>query len=109
MATVYPFRALRPAAGLAEQIAAVPYDVVNRAEAKALAADNAISFLHVTKPEIDLDENLSPYDDAVYAQGGKALADLLDNGSLVQDEKPCFYAYALTMNGRTQTGIVCCA
>ncbi len=109
MATIHPFRALRPRNELAAQVAAVPYDVVNRAEAKSLAHGNALSFLHVTKPEIDLPDSLDPYDDRVYTQGAVALNQLLQEGALLEDEKPCLYAYALTMAGRTQTGIVCCA
>lgn len=109
MATIYPFRALRPRNDLVEQVASVPYDVVNRSEARALAAGNPHSFLHVTKPEIDLPDELSVYDEEVYQQGGRALKQMISDGILVQDETDCLYAYALTMNGRTQTGFVLCA
>ncbi len=109
MARIYPFRAYRPAPGQASQVASVPYDVVNRQEARTLAQGNPNSFLHVTKPEIDLPDTVSSYDDSVYQQGRTALQRLIADNVLVQDETPCLYAYALTMHGRTQTGIVCSA
>jgi len=109
MATIYPFRALRPRTDLVEQVAAVPYDVVNRAEARELASGNPHTFLHVTKPEIDLGDDVGLYDDAVYAQGANALKNMIADGVMVQDETESLYAYALTMNGRTQTGFVLCA
>jgi len=109
MARVYPFRALRPPRELAPQVASVPYDVVNRVEAKALAADNLRSFLHVTRPEIDLPDDTDPYADEVYQRGGTALREMIDQGTLVRDETPCFYAYGLTMDGRRQLGVVLCA
>lgn len=106
MATVYPFRALRPRADVVAKLASVPYDVVNREEARALAKGNPLSFLHVTKPEIDLANEIDPYDDAVYVQGKKAFETMIAEGVLTQEARPCFYAYALTMNGHTQTGVV---
>jgi len=106
MATVYPFRGLRARPDLADRIASVPYDVVNRAEARALAKDNELSFLHVTKPEIDLADDVDEHDDRVYEQGKKRFFEMITKGQLVQDDKPCFYIYALTMNGQTQTGVV---
>ncbi len=109
MATIFPFKALRPRPDLVEQVAAVPYDVVNRAEARALAEGNPHTFLHVTKPEIDLADDVGLYDDAVYSQGASALKKMIDDGVMVQDDKDSLYAYALTMNGRTQTGFVLCA
>lgn len=109
MATIQPFRALRPKPELAARVAAVPYDVVDRDEARALAEGNPYSFLHVTKPEIDLPAGLDPYDDRVYAQGNTALHRFLDEEVLVQDERPALYVYALTREGHTQTGVVLCA
>ena len=109
MATIFPFKALRPRSDLVEQVAAVPYDVVNRAEARALAEGNPHTFLHVTKPEIDLADDVGLYDDAVYAQGASALKKMIEDGVMVQDQTDSLYAYALTMNGRTQTGFVLCA
>jgi uncharacterized protein (DUF1015 family) len=109
MATIFPFRAFRPRPDLASQVASVPYDVVDRDEARALARGNASSFLHVTKPEIDLPDDTDPYGDAVYAQGARALQRFIDDGTLVQDDKPCLYAYELTMGAHKQTGVVLCA
>jgi len=106
MAKVFPFQALRPKPEFAEKVASVPYDVVNSAEAKALAADNNMSFLHVTKPEIDLDDGVDLYSDIVYEQGRKALNSLVEKGVLQQDEKKCFYLYRLKMGEHVQTGIV---
>jgi uncharacterized protein (DUF1015 family) len=109
MATIYPFRAFRPRPELVAQVASVPYDVVDRDEARALAKGNPISFLHVTKPEIDLPDDTDPYGDAVYAQGARALQQLITDRTLVQDDKPCLYAYELTMDTHRQTGVVLCA
>ena len=109
MATIYPFRALRPRQENAERVASVPYDVVNRSEARVMAEGNPYSFLHVTKPEIDLDEGVDPYSEEVYAGGGRALRDLQEQGIMRQDDQPALYVYALTMQGQTQTGIVLCA
>ena len=105
MATVKPFRGYRPAAH-AEQIACPPYDVINSQEAREMAAGNALSFLHVEKPEIDLPESVDLYDEQVYAKGKENLEKFIASGILKQDEKPCFYIYAQTMNGRTQYGLV---
>ena len=105
MAKVYPFRALRPNTGLAPQVASVPYDVVNREEARELGKDSK-SFLHVTKPEIDLADTVGLYDAEVYAQGRKALDTLVKDEVLIRDDEASFFLYRLTMNGRTQTGFV---
>ena len=105
MATVKPFRGYRPTAH-AEQIACPPYDVINSQEAREMAAGNALSFLHVEKPEIDLPENVDLYDPQVYAKGKENLEKFIASGVLKQDDKPCFYIYAQTMNGRTQYGLV---
>lgn len=106
MATIYPFRALRPKPELAKAVASVPYDVVNRDEARQLAAGNARSFLHVTKPEIDLADDVDPYGDAVYEKGAAYLRGLIAEGVLVRDDQLCLYIYALTWQGHTQTGVV---
>jgi len=107
MVQVSPFRALRPPASLASQVASVPYDVVTTDEARMLAQDNPLSFLHVTKPEIDVDGD--PYSEAVYAQGARALEQLCEQRVLQQDATDCYYIYQLTWRGRTQTGIALCA
>lgn len=106
MVTVKPLRAFRPTSALAASVASVPYDVVDRDEASALARGNAASFLHVTKPEIDLPATIDPYSDAVYAQAADALETMIASRTLVQDASPAFYVYALTMGEHTQTGIV---
>ncbi len=109
MATIHPFRALRPLPEVAREIASVPYDVVDSREARALAAGKPRSFLHVTKPEIDLQGTTSPHDEAVYAQGRRALDELIEGGHLVRDPSLCLYVYELTMGKNRQTGVVMCA
>jgi uncharacterized protein (DUF1015 family) len=106
MATIKPLRGLRPRPELAKDVASVPYDVVDRDEALVLAGTNRRSFLHVTRPEIDLAASVNPYSDAVYDQGKAALEQLIADHVLIRDSEPAFYAYALTMNGHTQTGLV---
>jgi len=108
MALVRPFRAVRPTKDKAALVAALPYDVMNSDEARVLAADNPYSFLHIDKAEIDLDKNTDPYSSAVYEKAAENLEKMCKNGILIQDEKPCFYIYRLTMNNHSQTGLVCC-
>jgi uncharacterized protein (DUF1015 family) len=108
MTTVKPFKAVRPAADKAASVAALPYDVMNTAEAREMTADNPDSFLHVDKAEIDLPEDVSLYDDAVYAKARDNYLKLLANGTLIREDAPRYYIYRLTMNGRAQTGIVGC-
>jgi uncharacterized protein (DUF1015 family) len=103
MADVRPFAALRPRAGLAPRVAAVPYDVVNAEEARALASD-PLSFLHVSRAEIDLPAGTDPYADAVYAQAVRAQA-ALRASSLEVEARPAIYLYRLTMGGHVQTGV----
>ena len=103
MADVRPFAALRPRAGLAPRVAAVPYDVVNAEEARALAAD-PLSFLHVSRAEIDLPPDTDPYADAVYAAAVRAQA-ALRASSLEVESRPAVYLYRLTMGGHVQTGV----
>jgi uncharacterized protein (DUF1015 family) len=100
------FSAIRPNVDDAPFVAAVPYDVVDTAEAKALAAGNPKSFLHVSRPEIDLPDGTDCSSDEAYAQAKKALDKLIDEGTLVKDDKPKFYAYRQTMGDHSQTGIV---
>ena len=108
MPRIKPFNALRPADGLARQVASVPYDVVNRDEAVALAEGNAHSFLHVVRPDIDLPADTNPYADEVYATGRRNLDRMLGDGILQRDGQDCLFAYRQIMNGMSQTGIVCC-
>ncbi len=106
MNLISPFPALRPAPGRADDVVAPPYDVLNSDEARARAAGKPYSFLHISKPEIDLAEGIDPYDPAVYAKAAENLRRMIDEGVLVQDEKPCYYAYRLTMGDHVQTGLV---
>jgi len=109
MATLAPFRALRPPVALAERVASPPYDVVSTKEARDLAAGNPDSFLRVSRPEIDLLPGTDEHADAVYAKGAENLAALRRRGVLVQDPEPRFYVYAQRMGKHRQTGLVACA
>ncbi|BDG10822.1 DUF1015 domain-containing protein [Anaeromyxobacter paludicola] len=109
MATLRPFRALRPAPQNAERVAAPPYDVINTAEARALAAGNPDSYLRVSRPEIDLPEGTDEHDERVYAKGKENLEELLARGVLREDPAPRFYVYAQRMGAHRQTGLVACA
>lgn len=106
MAVFKSFKAYRPTPSKAKDVAAYPYDVVNSEEARQLVDGNPDSFLRVGKPEVDLEKNVSLYDEKVYAKGKENLTRLIEDGILVQDTKPCYYIYSLTMNGRTQNGLV---
>ncbi|MDH5674665.1 MAG: DUF1015 family protein [Myxococcales bacterium] len=112
MLRLRPFAALRPPPDLAREVAAVPYDVVNTAEARALAVDNPRSFLHVTRPEIDLPDGTSAYDDRVYGAAHDALEHMVAEGSLVREGEPKLYLYRqqAELAGRrvSQLGIVGC-
>lgn len=108
MATVRPFRALRPSGKAVEEVISLPYDVMNRKEAKEMAKDSPNSFLHITRAEIDLDDSIPAYDDRVYKQGRDNLEAFIDKGVLVRDSDPAFYIYRQRMNGNTQTGLVAC-
>lgn len=103
-----PFRALRPTPEAAATVASVPYDVVDRSEAAAIAADDPLSFLHVVRAEIDFPADVSDYDDCVYQRARENLDRLRADGVLIQDDEPCFYAYRLNHQGHTQIGIVGC-
>ncbi len=105
MAVIKPFRALRPTPGKENLIASVPYDVVNRQEAKELAEGNPLSFLRITRAEIELDEKINPYSTEVYKKAEENLSKLKGSKELKVDETPKFYIYKLTMDGRSQTGI----
>jgi len=105
---VKPFRALRPAPGFADKVAALPYDVMNSEEAREMVKGNPLSFLHVDKAEIDLDPSVDIYDDRVYAKARENFLALRSGEAMRKDAKECFYVYRLTMDGRAQTGIVAC-
>lgn len=106
MALITPFKALRPVAEKAAQVASRPYDVLNSAEARVEAAGNPDSFLHITKSEIDLPEGTDIHTQEVYDQAAANLEKFIANGVLFREEKPCYYIYTLVMNGRSQTGLV---
>lgn len=106
MAIVKPFKALRPQAQLAKQVASRPYDVLNTAEAKKETQGNPISFLHITKSEIDLPENTDPHSQEVYEKAKQTLNAFIKRDILFHENKECFYIYRLIMKGRSQAGIV---
>ncbi len=108
MPLLSPFRALRPAAGRAAEILAPPYDVLSSAEARERAKGKPWSFLHISKPEIDLTRHRS-YDKAVYAKARENLDHMVKSGALIRDAKPSYYVYQLTWNGRVQTGLAAVA
>jgi uncharacterized protein (DUF1015 family) len=103
-----PFRALRPKPELASEVAAVPYDVVNRSEAAELARGKPHSFLHVGRSDIDLPEDTDPHDPRIYSRAREALDEFLAQGILIRDKEPALYLYRQVMEGRVQTGVVGC-
>ena len=108
MAVIRKFKAIRPTSEMAEAVAALPYDVVNSEEAREMTKDKPYSFLHVDKAEIDLPVDTDIYSPQVYAKAKENLDKLVSDGILVQDNKPMLYVYELTMDGRSQTGLVAC-
>ena len=106
MAKIRPFRAVRPQPSLASQIASVPYDVVNTEEARALAADNPLSFLRVSRSEIDLPADTNPYADVVYRTAAERFAAI--RASMVEESEPALYFYKLRMGTHEQTGLAAC-
>jgi uncharacterized protein (DUF1015 family) len=108
MSSLHPFRALRPAPEAAAAVSSVPYDVVSTEEARQFAAGNPLSFLHVTRAEIDLAPETDPYSSAVYAKAHENLETLRSRAPLLVEDKPSLYFYRLRMNGHEQTGIAGC-
>lgn len=108
MSTVVPFRALRPAPEVASRVAAVPYDVVNTEEARALANGNSLSFLHVSRAEIDLPAGTDPYADAVYGRAVINFEALKTAAPMALEDEPSLYVYRLEMAGHVQTGVAGC-
>ena len=102
---VKAFPALTPAAGKADQVASVPYDVVNTAEARALAEGNPHSFLHVLRAEIDFPDGTDPYGDEIYAKAKANFEQLQADGMLVREPEPCLYLYRQQLGDHVQTGI----
>lgn len=106
MAQIKPFRGIRPPKALVEQVASRPYDVLNSDEARAEAEGNEKSLYHIIKPEIDFPEGVDEHDPRVYQKAAENFRMFQEKGWLVQDDKPCYYIYAQTMNGKTQYGLV---
>jgi uncharacterized protein (DUF1015 family) len=109
MSLIRPFPALRPAPGRAADVVAPPYDVLSTAEARIRASGKPYSFLHISKPEIDLPESTDPYAPEVYAKAAESLKSMIAAGVLKQDEAPYYYVYRIQMGEHTQTGIVAAA
>ncbi|GHU42820.1 hypothetical protein FACS1894111_07360 [Clostridia bacterium] len=109
MAQITPFRAIRPTADKAAQIAALPYDVYNSTEARQEAAKHPLSFLRIDRAEIQFAEGTSPYEGKVYEKARDTLQQMVAEGDFIRETDDCYYVYELTMNGRVQTGICACA
>ena len=107
MITIRPFKALRPEAQLAKQVAARPYDVLSSKEAKIEAQGNSATFLHITKSEIDLPENIDVHSQAIYDKAKENLTAFISRKILFRESKACYYIYELQMAGKSQTGLVC--
>ena len=107
MISIQPFNALRPEAQLAKQVAARPYDVLSSKEARIAAQGNSHSFLHITKSEIDLPEDIDIHSQVVYDKAKENLAAFISRNILFRENKSCYYIYRLIMNGKSQTGLVC--
>lgn len=106
MATIKPFKGVRPPKNLVEKVASRPYDVLNSEEAREEAEGNEMSLYHIIKPEIDFPVGTSEHDECVYAKAAENFNKFQEKGWLVQDKKECYYVYAQTMNGKTQYGLV---
>jgi len=109
MSLIRPFPALRPAPGRANEVIAPPYDVLSTSEARVRAAGKPFSFLHISKPEIDLPEGTDPYAPEVYAKAAENLKAMIASGVLKQDEAAYYYVYRIQMGEHVQTGIVAAA
>jgi len=109
MPLIKPFPGLRPAPGRAAEVAAPPYDVMNASEARQMVQGRPWSFLHISRPEVDLPEGIDPYAPEVYAKAAENMQRMQREGLLVQESSACFYVYRLTMGDHTQTGIVAAA
>lgn len=109
MAEIRPFSCIRPKQEEAALIAALPYDVYNRTEAKEAVAGRPLSFLNIDRPETQFEDSADMYAPQVYEKAHDMLWDMVKEGHFIQEKKPCYYVYELTMNGRVQTGITACA
>lgn len=109
MATVKPFKCVRPNPDVADKVAALPYDVYSRAEAKEKVKGDNLTFLRIDRAETQFDDSVGTYDDCVYAKARQMLDEDIANGVYIRDDEECYYIYELIMDGRHQTGIVACA
>lgn len=109
MADIKPFACYRPAVDVAERVAALPYDVYNREEAKTVVQKNPLSFLAIDRAETGLDDSVDVYDDKVYERARALYGQRKEDGTFQKEERECYYIYQLVMDGRSQTGIVACA
>lgn len=109
MAEVKPFQCVRPNQDVVSQVAALPYDVYNREEAKEVIKDRPLSFLNIDRAETQFDDSVDTYAPCVYQKASELLHKWMEDGTLIKDQKNCYYIYELIMNGRSQTGIVACA
>ena len=109
MSLILPFKALRPSIDKASDVIAPPYDVLDSGEAREMAKDKPYSFLHISKPEIDLEEEINFNDESVYKKGADNLKNFIEDGILYQDKKECLYLYEITLDNKTQTGFGCIA
>ena len=109
MSILRPFCGVRPAGELASSIAALPYDVYNRIQARECVERNPLSFLKIDRAETQFPPGTDMYSDAVYERARDTLSEMIHDGQFVRDTKPCYYIYSLTMQGRTQNGLVGCA
>ena len=108
MAIVKPFRAIRPANNYVDMVAELPYDVMNREEAKEMGNKNKYSFIHVDRAEIDLDDEIDEHDEKVYLKARENLNKFREKNILIKEKQECIYIYREIMDGRAQTGIVAC-
>lgn len=109
MATVRPFQCVRPNKEVVSRVAALPYDVYNRTEAKEVVKKESLSFLNIDRAETQFDDSVDTYAPCVYEKASEMLHAWMDNGTFIKDETNCYYVYELIMNGRSQTGIVACS
>ena len=108
MAVIKPFKAIRPKKDLVAQVASLPYDVFTKKEARQAVKDNPLTFLKIARSETAFPEDVDMYSDKVYEKARNLLDGEIAKGVLVQEKKECYYVYRLTMNGRSQTGLVAC-
>ena len=109
MAAVKPFFCIRPNEQVVSKVAALPYDVYNREEARKVVADNPLSFLNIDRAETQFGDEVDTYDERVYQKARELLDQRIEDGTFVTEDRACYYLYQLTMDGRSQTGIVACS